>query len=53
MLWFNFINGLNFIYFCFKLFIIYYHTQKQSKIKDKDKIEPQHTCIHSFADTLN
>ena len=27
-LWSNFILGLNFIFFCFKLIIIYYHTQK-------------------------
>ena len=27
-LWFNFILGLNFIFFCFKLLIIHYHTQK-------------------------
>ena len=27
-LWFNFILGLNFIFFCFKLIIIHYHTQK-------------------------
>ena len=28
MLWLNFILGLNFIFFCFKLIIIHYHTQK-------------------------
>ena len=33
MLWFNFILGLNFIIFCFKLIIIHYHTQKRKKIK--------------------
>ena len=27
-LWFNFILGLNFIFFCFKLIITHYHTQK-------------------------
>ena len=27
-LWFNFILGLNLIFFCFKLLIIHYHTQK-------------------------
>ena len=27
-LWSNFILGLNFIFFCFKLIIIHYHTQK-------------------------
>ena len=35
MLWFDFILGLNFILFCFKLIIIHYHTQKQKKIKFK------------------
>ena len=33
MLWFNFILGLNFIFLCFKLIIIYYHTQKQRNIE--------------------
>ena len=32
MLWFNFILGLSFIFFCFKLTIIHYHTQKQREI---------------------
>ena len=32
MLWFNFILGLNSIFFCFKLIIIHYHTQNQKKI---------------------
>ena len=32
MLWFNFILGLNFIFFCFKVTTIHYHTQKQRKI---------------------
>ena len=27
VLWFNFILGLNFTSFCFKLVIIHYHTQ--------------------------
>ena len=31
MLWFNFILGLNFIFLCFKLIIIYYHSPKQRK----------------------
>ena len=44
MLWFNFILGLIFIFFCFKLIITNYHTQKQKKIKIKPrlKMEPQH-----------
>ena len=44
MLSFNFILGLNFIFFCFELIIIHYHTQKQKKIKFKPrrKFEPHH-----------
>ena len=42
MLWFNFILGLNFIFLCFKLIIIYYHTQKQRKIKFKPKTKLNH-----------
>ena len=42
MLWFNFILGLNFIFFCFKLIIKYYHTQKQKKIEFKPRIELNH-----------
>ena len=42
MLWFNFILGLNFIFLCFKLIIIHYHTQKQNKIKFKPRIKLNH-----------
>ena len=42
MLWFNFILGLNFIFLCFKLIIIYYHTQKQRKIKFKPRTKLNH-----------
>ena len=50
MLWFNFILGLNFIFFCFKLITIHYHTQKRKKIKFKPRIKLNHniyphTCI--------
>ena len=37
MLWFNFILGLSFVFFCFKLIIISYHNQKQKKIKFKPR----------------
>ena len=48
MLWFNFILGLNFIFFCFELIIIHYHTQKQKKIKFKTRRKLNHnTYIHS------
>ena len=33
MFWLNFILGLNFILFCFKIIIIHSHNQKQKKIK--------------------
>ena len=42
MLWFNFILGLNFIFLCFKLVIIHYHTPKQRKIKLKPRIKLNH-----------
>ena len=42
MLWFNFILVLNFIFLCFKLIIIHYHTQKQNKIKFKPRIKLNH-----------
>ena len=50
MLWFNVTVGVNFIFFCYKLIIIYYHTQKQkeNKISTKDEIEPQHIYIYCF-----
>ena len=37
VLWFNFILGSNLIFLCFKLIMIYYHTQKQRKIKFKPR----------------
>ena len=33
MLWFNFIPGLNFIPYCFKIIIIHYNTPEQREIK--------------------
>ena len=39
MLWFSFILGLIFIFFCFKLIITNYHNQKQKKIKIKPRIK--------------
>ena len=46
MLWFNFILGLNFIFFCFKLIIIHYHTQKQKKIKFKPRRKLNHNIYN-------
>ena len=42
MLWFKFILGLNFIFFCLKVIIIHYHTQKQKKRKFKPRIKLNH-----------
>ena len=42
MLWFNFILGLNFIFFCFKLIIIRYHTQKHREIRFKPRTKLNH-----------
>ena len=50
MLWFNFILGLNFIFFCFKFMIIYYHTQKRKKIKFKPRIKLNHNIYINLAD---
>ena len=47
VLWFKFILGSNFIFFCFKLIIIHYHTQKQGNIKFEPRIKLNHnicTC---------
>ena len=42
MLWFNFIPRLNFIFFCFKIIITHYHTQKQKTIQVKPRIQLNH-----------
>ena len=47
MLWFNFILGLNFIFLCFKLIIIHYHTQKQREIKFKPRIKLNHNIVET------
>ena len=49
MLWFNFILGLNFIFLCFKLIILHYHTLKQRKIKFKPRIKLNHN-IYKLGD---
>ena len=49
MLWFNFILGLNFIFLCFKLIIIHYHTQKQREIKFKPRIKLNHNIYNMQA----
>ena len=48
MLWFNFILGLNFIFFCSKLTIIHYHTQTQRKIKFKPRIKLNHNIYNTI-----
>ena len=45
LLWFNFILGSIFIFLCFILFIIHYHTQKQRKIKTESKLKLNTTYI--------
>ena len=50
LLWFNFILGLNFIFFCFKLSIIHYHTQKQRKMKFKPRIKLNHNITITNTD---
>ena len=55
MLWFYFILGLIFISLCFKLIIIYYHAQKQRKIKIKPRIKLNHNIYiynHSVGASL-
>ena len=42
MLWFSFTRGLNFIFLCFKLIIIHYHTQNPHEIKLKQRIKVNH-----------
>ena len=42
LLWFNFILGLNLLFFCFKLIIIQYYNQKQKKRKLKPRIKLNH-----------
>ena len=49
MLWFNFILGSNFIFLCFKLIIIYYHTQKQRKIKFKPRTKLNHNIYMQYS----
>ena len=52
MLWFNFFLGLNFIFLCFKLIVIHYHTQKQRKIKFKPRKKLNHN-IYMVVYVLN
>ena len=52
MLWFKFILGLNFIFFCFKIIIIHYHTQKQKKIKFKPRMKLNHNIYMKFSEIL-
>ena len=48
MLCFNFILGLNFLFFCFKLIIIHYRTQKQRKKKFKPRIKLNHNNYRNW-----
>ena len=46
--YFNFVLGLNFIFLCFKLIIIHYHTPKQSITKFKPWIKLNHNTYTLF-----
>ena len=48
MLWFKFILGLNFIFFCFKVIIIHYHTQKQNKRKYIFFLNSQKSSVYNY-----
>ena len=52
MLWFNFVVGLILTFLCSKLIIIYYHTQKQRKIKIKPRMKLNHN-IYIYTGTLS
>ena len=52
MLWFNFILGLNLIFFRFKLIVKHYHTQKQKKIKFKPRIKLNHNMYITKKKTI-
>ena len=46
--YFIFVLGLNFIFLCFKLIIIHYHTPKQSIIKFKPRMKLNHNTYSLF-----
>ena len=48
MLWFNFILGSIFNFFCLKLIIIHYHTQKQKERRIKPRIKLNHNIYNLF-----
>ena len=52
MLWLNFIIGLNFTFFCFKLINIHYHTQIQRKIKFKPRTKSYHNLYYCDWSTI-
>ena len=47
MLWFSVILGSIFIFLCFKLIIIHYHTQQQRKIQIEPRIKLNHNIYTS------
>ena len=46
--YFNFVLGLNFIFLCFKLIIIYYHTPNKGIIKFKPRMKLNHNTYSLF-----
>ena len=49
MLWLNFILGLNFIFLCFNLIIIHYHTPEQGKMKFKPRIKLNYCTTYTLS----
>ena len=52
MLWVNFILGLNFVSFCFKLITIHYHTPEQRETKFKPRIKLNHNIYTKTVDSV-
>ena len=53
MLWLNFILGLNFVFFCFKLIIIHYHTPPKKKRKFKPRIKLNRNIYIHFSSSVS
>ena len=49
MLWLNFILGLKFIFLCFNLIIIHYHTPEQGKMKFKPRIKLNYCTTYTLS----
>ena len=49
MLWLNLILGLKFIFLCFNLIIIHYHTPEQGKMKFKPRIKLNYCTTYTLS----